>query len=1039
VAEDTSSEASAPRSADIRTFLIADVRGYTRYTREHGDEAASELAATLAEIVRSVVPQFHGDLFELRGDEAVSVFFSAREAIRAAVEVQRRLREQQDGEPAFPLGVGMGIDSGEVVPTEGGFRGGALNLAARLCAIAKPGQILASDHCAHLAGRVEGVRSVDRRPVRLKGIERPVRLVEVVPEIPLPAVPVVARRRGLRRRWLAVLGAMTIVALVAVVAGVSGGGRHAVRLRGDSVVALDPVRATVLGNSRVQSPATAVVWGHGSAWAAESGANRIERVYVHGGTVEITVGRDPSAVAFGFGTLWVANTGDGTVTRVGAVSNTRIGHPIKVGNGPDALAVTSEGVWVANQLDDTVVRINPSNRVGTPVSLSGAPTAMASLDGSIWVAEGSVGIVARIDARSGATLHSIAVPAGPVAIAAAAGRIWIANADGTVSSISPRSNNVVSTTTIGGSPAGIAGFGGSIWVANNGSNTLTELSATTGAVTNRLLVGTPTGVLASGGGQLWVSALPSAVGHRGGTLHVVAAALGGEVPDPGKVSDALGFGIVAITNDGLVGLRRAAGSAGYEVVPDLAASMPTIGDGGLTYTFQLRRGIRYSTGSTVTAADVRFTIERAYRIGSENAGYFFGSIRGAGACAIRPATCDLTRGISIDTASRTVTFHLTKPDPDFLAKLSVPSADILPAGTPADTSGHATVPATGPYMVKANDLSTLGAGHITLVRNPQFRVWSLAAQPPGYPNRIVIQTLGSSEQDVSAVERGHADWMVDQIPNDRLTEVLTRYAAQLHPAALDGTFYLVMDTRFEPFRNLLVRQAIAEAINRRQLLATAGGPQQATITCQLLPPSFPGYTPYCPYTRTPNPAGTWTGTNLTKARRLIKQSGTQGDAVAVWTVPGPPYQPAANRVATLLRSLGYHVMVHIPAHVHSFGEYYHLLGQPHRPPAISPAGWVADYPGAADFFLPLFTCHTDKLYCDPHLDHIVTTALHREVTNPIIANRLWAQADHYLIHQAAIIPLWTPAATNFVSRRVGNYQYTPASAGGPFLDQMWVR
>jgi class 3 adenylate cyclase len=189
VQPDTSSDSPARRGADIRTFLFADVRGYTRFTHEHGDEAASVLAARFADIVRDAVPRFEGELLELRGDEALCVFSSARQALRSAVELQGWFRRRVDGESVLPLGVGMGLDAGEAVPTQGGYRGGALNLAARLCAIAKPGQILASDHAAHLAGRVEGVRLVDRRPVRLKGVERAVRLMEVVPEHALPPLP----------------------------------------------------------------------------------------------------------------------------------------------------------------------------------------------------------------------------------------------------------------------------------------------------------------------------------------------------------------------------------------------------------------------------------------------------------------------------------------------------------------------------------------------------------------------------------------------------------------------------------------------------------------------------------------------------------------------------------------------------------------------------------------------------------------------------------------------------------------------------------
>src|SRR5437763_11770870 len=129
------------RDAGVRTFLIADVRGYTRYTQDHGDEAAGDLAARFAGVVRATVPPFDGELLELRGDEALCVFHSARQALRAAVELQRQFRMPTTAEPALPTGVGIGLDAGEAVPAEGGYRGGALNLAARLCGLAKPGEI----------------------------------------------------------------------------------------------------------------------------------------------------------------------------------------------------------------------------------------------------------------------------------------------------------------------------------------------------------------------------------------------------------------------------------------------------------------------------------------------------------------------------------------------------------------------------------------------------------------------------------------------------------------------------------------------------------------------------------------------------------------------------------------------------------------------------------------------------------------------------------------------------------------------------------
>ena len=91
-------------------------------------------------------------LLELRGDEALSVFGSARDAIDAAVALQQRFVTETVRDADMPLLVGIGIDVGEAVPVEGGYRGGALNLAARLCSLAAPGEILASPSTTHLAG-----------------------------------------------------------------------------------------------------------------------------------------------------------------------------------------------------------------------------------------------------------------------------------------------------------------------------------------------------------------------------------------------------------------------------------------------------------------------------------------------------------------------------------------------------------------------------------------------------------------------------------------------------------------------------------------------------------------------------------------------------------------------------------------------------------------------------------------------------------------------------------------------------------------------
>jgi basic membrane protein A len=165
--------------AAIQTFLIADVRGYTLFTQERGDEAAAKLAAKFAGIAREGVEGRGGSVIELRGDEALAVFTSARQAIRAALDLQERFVAESIADPDLLLPVGIGLDAGEAVPVETGYRGGALNLAARLCGQAGPGEVIASREVTHLARRIDGVRYEDRGSVQLKGLTEPVPIVRI--------------------------------------------------------------------------------------------------------------------------------------------------------------------------------------------------------------------------------------------------------------------------------------------------------------------------------------------------------------------------------------------------------------------------------------------------------------------------------------------------------------------------------------------------------------------------------------------------------------------------------------------------------------------------------------------------------------------------------------------------------------------------------------------------------------------------------------------------------------------------------------------
>ncbi len=204
----------------IQTFLIADIRGYSRYTEEFGAEAAAGLTSQFVELVTEEVEAHGGKVVEIRGDEALAVFTSARQAIRCAVALQARFDEEAALDHDLPLRVGIGIDSGEAVALEdGSFRGAALNVAARLCARAHGGDVIVTEATYRLAGRMEGLMFSDRGRVHLKNISDSIHILQVYSEQDAPStsrwVLMFFGRPGRQFGWKLAAGVVGLAALTA--------------------------------------------------------------------------------------------------------------------------------------------------------------------------------------------------------------------------------------------------------------------------------------------------------------------------------------------------------------------------------------------------------------------------------------------------------------------------------------------------------------------------------------------------------------------------------------------------------------------------------------------------------------------------------------------------------------------------------------------------------------------------------------------------------------------------------------------------------
>jgi peptide/nickel transport system substrate-binding protein len=513
-------------------------------------------------------------------------------------------------------------------------------------------------------------------------------------------------------------------------------------------------------------------------------------------------------------------------------------------------------------------------------------------------------------------------------------------------------------------------------------------------------------------------------GAQGGTLETVAAAAPSGSPDPQVNYTLQEWQLLVISHDGLVGFARKGGKAGTKIVPDLAESIPKPTNGGKTWAFKLRSGIKFSDGKTLTGNDVKATFERLFKIGnSPNAGSWYNVIQGGDACVKTPKTCSLSQGIKVN--GDTVTFNLTTADPEWLDKLAVPFAFILPASTPAKNV-NIPPPGTGPYKWVQYSPST----QLKLVRNTFFKQWSAEAQPKGNPDTIIQKFGLTPEAQVTAVENNTADWMFDQPPADRLGELSSKYASRVHVNPLTAVWYFAFNVREAPFNNLKARQAVNYATDRNALVKVYGGPKLAVPTCQILPPNFPGYQPYCPYTKNPG-SGKWTAPDLTKARQLVTQSGTKGASVKVNTTTNTVDKGLGLYFVGLLNSLGYKATLQAL----SPDIQYPYIQNSKNKPQFAFSTWYQDYPAASDFLDILLGCgsfHPNSNsspniaeFCNKGIQAKMDNAGTVGITNPDSANKIWAQVDKETTDQAPWVAMFNPKYIDVLSDRVKGYLFSP--------------
>jgi ABC-type transport system substrate-binding protein/class 3 adenylate cyclase len=1028
----------------LTSVLMTDVVGSTEMAAELGDRGWRDLVQLHNSLVRAALRRHDGREMDTAGDGFFAIFDAPGSAILCALEIVAAVQ-------AIGVQVRAGVHVGEVEQLGRKVGGITVPIAARIASAAAPHEVLASATVRDLAAGAD-LEYEDRGVHQLKGVPGEWRLYAVTRPGGVTTAAVNGGTHAAERRYAAVrrararpmwqrhpraaaataAGLMVVIGAAALLVWSPWRPQALAGVSPNMVGIIDPARNEIIGEVEVGQQPVAIAQGAGGVWtvnAIDATVQRIDpssQLVVH----TVDVGIAPTSLVVADGSVWVANSGGRTVSRINAEAG-RVVDTIEVGTSPSAIAAGADGIWVTNRGDGTLVRLDPST--GDPAEtfrVGLAPSGLAVDGANVWVISEQEGTLVHLDPATGWLSTPLPVGPRPIAVAIGAGAVWIASAtDGTITRVDATTQRITSVVPLGGTLSALLVRGDTVWVAALDGLIHQLEAADAAAPPVTIVTGGGVSALAPVDEGMWFTAVASTGAQHGGTLRI-ASDLGLPVTEPG-------FGapnelIWSLMGDGLVAYPRRGGSAGTQLFPGLAVSMPSVTDDGLTYIFRLRPGLAYSNGHPVRPEDFRYSIERGYQVEDPFGGgpladpSLFAALRGAEACAEPPVPrCDLSAGIVTDAAAGTITFHLTQPDPDFVSNLAH-QYPLPESAAPPDAIAVEPVPSTGPYMV-----AELTETHMRLVRNPHFESWSPADRPDGFVDEIVFVSPETRAEATLMVQRGEADWVQPFVDTALIPSLRTQSPAQLYfnPSVQTTVF---VDTTQPPFDVLAARQALNLALDRGLFTEMRGGAFAASPNCQLVPPTSSGYQPYCPWTEAPTPGGQWSAPDLEAAQRLIDESGTRGMPIVVGPVTPRFNEDVAPYLVTLLEELGFEASLKTVATTEE-AETALVEGRLQ----VSVWGLTVSSPTASAYFTPVMCSFSRGLtnYCDPELDERIAAARDLEVSDPASAAEEYAAIERDVIDLALVVPA-TYDGTTFVSSRVRGVEHN--FAGWLLLDRVWI-
>jgi len=443
-----------------------------------------------------------------------------------------------------------------------------------------------------------------------------------------------------------------------------------------------------------------------------------------------------------------------------------------------------------------------------------------------------------------------------------------------------------------------------------------------------------------------------------------------------------------------------------ELRPGLAESYE-ISEDGTTFTFKLRKGVKFHNGREMTAEDVKYSLDRVTTPATQSPGAgFFGSIKGYDAMADGSATS--LEGVTV-VDPYTVKIELSRPDATFLHVMALNFASVVPKEAVDEYGADFGKHPVGTGAFKLADW-TIGQ-QLVFEKNADY--WR-----PGVPYLDSITFEVGQEPIVALLrlQKGEVDVPGDGIPPAKFNEVMGNpdEAKQVVVGGQLHTGYITLNVEMAPFDKVEVRQAINMAINKDRIVQMING--RATPATQPLPPSMPGYTKdYAGYPFDP-----------AKAKEMLAEAGLpDGFETELYVMNTDPNPRIAQAIQQDLAAIGVKADIKALAQANVI----EAGGTPKTAPMIWSGGmaWIADFPDPSNFYGPILGCAGAveggwnwSWYCDKDLDAMATEA--DSITDPAKQDeRLQKWSDVYMkvMEGAPWVPVFNENRYTMKSTRMG--------------------